>query len=152
MTFQATCCIVGDIFFIVLFIHLRLVMAAETCPRLGTRGVAAGTITIGITMAHGEAVIERSALPCRGVMALRALSCEVVGWFVVHMARLAVGRSHSLVIESAVAPRRGVMALCTLPFEVVGWFVVHMARLAVGRSHSLVVEGAVAPCRSVMAL
>ncbi|MCJ7657913.1 MAG: hypothetical protein MUO67_02065, partial [Anaerolineales bacterium] len=152
VTFQASRSVVGNVFLIVLFVHLRLVMAAEACPRLGARGMAASTITIGITMAHGKAVIERGTLPVRGVMALRALTLEVIGWLVTEMACLTVRRPNRLVVESAAAPTRGVMALRALPLEVVGWLVTEMACLTVRGSHGLMVEGGVAPRRGVMTL
>ena len=152
MTFQASRSVVGNVLLIVLFVHLCLVMAAEACPRLGARGMAASTITIGITMAHGKAMIKRGTLPGGCVMTLGTLTLEVIDWLGAHMARLAVRRSGCLVIEIAVPPSSGVMALRALTLEVIGWFGAQMTRLTVRGSQSLVIESAAAPPRGVMAL
>ena len=150
MTFQAARCIVRNVFLIVFFIHLSLVMAAETCPRLSVRGMAAGTITIGTTMVHGKAVIERGTLPGGCVMATRALLFKVVDWPVAQMARLAVCRPNRLVVECAVAPRSGVVTLRALTFEVVGWLVVLVTSSTVRCTSCLVVESRADPgCSNV---
>ena len=152
VTFQASRSVVGNVLLIMLFVHFRPVMAAEACPRLGARGMAASTITIGITIIHGKIMIERGTLPGGCVMTLRALTLEVVGWSFVLVAIYTICRPNRLVVESTAAPPRSVMALRALTIKVVGRFVIHMACCTVRRPNHLVVKSTAAPPRSIMAL
>ena len=79
-------------------VRLALIMAGKTgvtWPVAG--GVALGAVPVGAAVVEREAVVECGATPRGGLMAVGALTGEVVGGR--RMAALAVGSSDSGVVE-----------------------------------------------------
>ncbi len=89
---------------------LRLVMAFVTRPGGSPGGMALGADAARAAMVGWERMVEGGALPGIGIVTLRALPVKVVGWFLVSMARDAVGSSGCLVIEVRRCPGGGGMA------------------------------------------
>lgn len=56
-------------------------------------------------------MVQRGAFPGIGAVAGRTQTIEVVGWFILDMAGLAVSRTHRLMIEGSVIPITGVMTI-----------------------------------------
>ncbi|HZD58380.1 MAG TPA: hypothetical protein VE136_16730 [Anaerolineales bacterium] len=78
-------------------------------------------------------------------MALRALSGEMVGRFVLDMAVKAVCRPSRLVVEDRILPCRCTMALGTLSRKVIIWLVPEVTGLTVLSSSQGVIEMHVTP-------
>ena len=77
-------------------------------------------------------MVEGGLVPGSGVVALRALTGEVIGRFVAGVAGLAVGGAQRGMVEGGLIPGGGVVAQRALPGEVIGGFFAGMAGLAVG--------------------
>ena len=126
---------------------LSLVVALIAVHRGAGPAVAAGAISAGVAMIHGEGMPRHTdAGPVIGVMALGTLPRPVICRLVAAMAGLAI-RS-ALVAESCAAPARGVMAVRALPAVVVSWLVAAVAGLAVGLAR--MTEGCAAPAVGIV--
>ena len=79
-------------------VHLSLIVAGgAVVGRTVAGGVALGALAVGSAVVEREAVVECGATPRGGIMAVGALTGEVVGGR--RMAALAVGSSDSGVVE-----------------------------------------------------
>ena len=145
MTLHAALDVIRDSFFVVVFGQFRLIMAIEAGEAARARRMAGSTHAVRTIVIKREGVVETGSLPTRGVVAVRALPCEVIGRPPIEVTTLAVGCACCLMIEGRTCPRRGIVAGGTLPAEVIGWPAVKVKTLTGGGAGCLVIEGCPGP-------
>jgi len=92
-----------------LFLHFLLIVAGKAGRLGGPIRVAPRALAIGISMIHGEIMLELCVIPVVSIVALRALSLEMVLRAVVLVATGTI-IPYRTVVEVSVAPIGGIMA------------------------------------------
>ena len=103
---------IQDVLFFMVSLRFGLIMTGITGPCRGPTGMTFGTITIGVFVIDWETVVEIGRTPATGIVALRALTGEVVTR--AGVAGLAIGCSGSLMVEAGRAPATGIVTLRAL--------------------------------------